>query len=660
MRLALIVLLAAGPAQVPALAQTLQGGLDLSQASLEELMNIRITSVARRAQRAEDVAAAVFVITREDIRRSGLTALPEILRLAPGVQVAQVNGSKWAVSIRGFNDLFANKLLVLVDGQSVYHRSFGGVIWEARDPFIEDIERIEVVRGPGGAVWGANAVNGVINIITRSAADTQGLAVNLSAGTLERARAAVRYGGAIGKVDYRVFSQWSGYADAETALGASAEDRWDSLTTGARTDWAKGANAVFARAYYTTGTQRPNFPELQAMDPAVPLKIGHPTEANEVSVLGRWTRTRTSGAVLQVQAYNSVRHRDDSALTVREHASDLDVQYETTAGPRHAFVTGGGYRNVDLQTTGSLTLTVAPEHASVFNGFLQDEITVHRKVRVTLGSKIEHDSEAGWGLSPSARVMWLPAQGQRTWAALSRARRTPAATDRTLRVNIGVLEVPEGLLLLGFEGNPHYEPETHLAAEAGYRTRLGPTAAIEVAVFRGHYDNLPTFEPLPPALELTPTPAHVYLAWAFGNLLNARATGVEINGTWTPTRSWSLKGSYSALRVTMEREAASRDQTPFLPDGQAPRHQWQIHSLLAPTAFMQVDASLSYTGRLHLLEVPAYTRADVRLELKLSDDLAAVVSGRNLLDRRHPEFGGLQNVRSHIPRSALVQLRWRH
>ena len=652
---AVAVLFAAAPAR-PAAAQD----PELGRATLEQLMDMRVTSAARKEQRAEDVAGAVFVITRDDIRRSGLSTLPELLRLAPGVQVSQVNANKWAVSIRGFNDMFANKLLVLIDGRSVYNRAFGGVFWDGQDVPLRDIDRIEIIRGPGGAMWGANAVNGVINVITRSAVDTQGVSLDLSAGTFERDRASLRYGGMAGRAAYRLFSQWSGYADAENAAGLSADDHWHSLTAGLRTDWTRGADALMGQVHFTAGRSRPQFLELTSAAPGAAVRSDGVSNTDEVNALARWTHTWARGSVLQLQAFNTIGHRSDATFEWRERTSDVDLQYEMRAGSSHALLVGGGYRNLDLSTGDTLTLSIAPETSSIFNAFLQDEIAVHRAVTLTLGSKVEHDSAARWDVLPSARAMWRLSTAHRVWAAASRVRRTPSATDRTLRINMAALEGPGLPLLAGFIGDPDYQPETLVQIEAGYRLRLGPSAAIEAAAFRGAYDNLPTNEPLAPVFEASPAPAHLFVGSQLANLLQARTAGLELNANWSPVRAWTIMGSYSALRLTPKPDASSLDPEALAVDGNAPRRQWQVRSMASLSPRIQFDTALYYTGRLRRLDVPAYTRLDTRLEVKLTDTLSAIVVGRNLLEARHEEFSGALSVyvASRIPRNALVQLRW--
>jgi iron complex outermembrane receptor protein len=311
---------------MPLFAQPVPPGQDLAQVTLEDLMKVRVTSAARKSQRADDVPAAVYVITRNDIQRSGLNTLPELLRLVPGVQVAQVNANKWAVSIRGFNDLYSNKLLVLVDGRSVYTRTFSGVFWDMQDLMISDIDRIEVIRGPGGAVWGANAVNGVINVITRPAAETQGLSANVSAGTFERERAGIRYGGTLGGASYRVFSQWSGYGDAPQPAQTVFEDGWHSLTNGFRIDGSRGPDAVLAQGHFTTNQTRPGWMVLPSLELGVPPTTDGIAHAREASVLGLWTRTRIDGTVIQVQGYYTDTHRDEGIAEFSERTSDVDSE----------------------------------------------------------------------------------------------------------------------------------------------------------------------------------------------------------------------------------------------------------------------------------------------------------------------------------------------
>jgi len=362
---------------LPSISLAQAAPVDLANATLEELMTMYVTSAARKSQRAEDVASAIYVITGRDIRQSGLTTLPEILRLAPGVQVAQVTASKWAVSIRGFNSPYSNKLLVLIDGRSVYSRTFSGVFWDLNEVMVADIDRIEVIRGPGGVAWGANAVNGVISIITRPATEQQGLDVQMGAGTFARASAGIRHGGTVGSTAYRVFSQFFDHADSWRGAQPRFLDNWRSSLTGARLDWARGRDAFMAQGHFAENRTRAGFLILPSLQPGIAPVTDGVSHINEASAMGRWTRSWTSGGILQVQGYHTTMRRDEPIIRFTESSSDIDVQHETRIAPRHDLVFGG------------------------------------------------------WGLLPSARAMWAASPGQRVWAAASRARRTPSTAIAT-------------------------------------------------------------------------------------------------------------------------------------------------------------------------------------------------------------------------------------
>jgi iron complex outermembrane recepter protein len=634
--------------------------IDLAHISIEDLMNIQITSAAKKEQRAEDVPAAVFVITQDDIRRSGLHSLPELFRLVPGMQVAQVNANKWAVSARGFNDLFSNKLLVLIDGRSIYTHSFSGVLWDGEDLLLQDIDRIEVIRGPGGAVWGANAVNGVINIVTKSAVDTQGTTVAASAGTFERDQASIRHGGSLGGVAYRVFTQWSAYAASGDLAGALADDRWNSLATGVRADWSRGGDAVMAQGNFTIGQSRPHWKQLFSPSPAVAPSSAGVSDVSTNTLMGRWGHTQSGGSLFQVQAFRSVRLRDESTLWSQESTYDVELQYRTALAARHDLVVGGGYRDDNLQTRPTFSLNIPSSQQRVFNMFVQDEITIGPRVKVTLGSKLERDSLAGWGALPSARVMWnVTPTTQRAWAAVSRARRTPSSAELGMRVNFAAIPGDGIPLVFGLVGNPQFQTEQLTEVEGGYRFQIGSTAAFDVAVFRGSYAHLSTQEPIAPSFQPLPEP-HLLVANQYANLLSANTSGVEIAGHWTPAGWWRLDASYSGFHVSPRVDAASRDPAGPEFDANAPQHQWQLHSSLWPTPRLQVDASLYHVGRLRQVGAEAYTRADVRVEFKISERLAAIATGQNLFDRAHAEFPSiiLPVVNTAVPRSGGLSLSW--
>ena len=438
----LLVLFALVAIPSPGLAQ--RGERDLSQVSLEELMNIEITSASRKEQRAGDVAAAVFVITQDDIRRSGMISIPDLLRLAPGVEVAEINSNKWAVSVRGFNGLYANKLLVLVDGRTIYNRIFSGVFWDTEDLVIDDIDRIEVIRGPGAAIWGANAVNGVINIVTKATADTQGTLVRVDGGSSGE-QGAVRYGGTLGAATYRLYSQWTGRDQSLIAPGTGANDASHSVTTGFRADWATQPGAFMLEGDFTAGQARALWPNLNPQTAAGDPIANIPSDNEGGHVLGRWTRTRASGASLQIQSFMDIAGRQEPVGNYNRRVFDVDMQYHTALGAHQDLVAGAGYRFFDEKFIGQVgfSLNPAQDTSSLLTAFMQDEIELFRnRLAVTLGSQVQYRLR-GWrgraadragdveGASPPAPVgVHLPRTADAVTLRAGASGGLPAGADR--------------------------------------------------------------------------------------------------------------------------------------------------------------------------------------------------------------------------------------
>jgi iron complex outermembrane recepter protein len=658
--LAAVLLVAA----VAASARAQAPATDLGHATLEDLMNVEITLASRKEQPADTVPAAVYVITRDDIERSGLTTLPELLRLVPGMQVARINSNNWAISIRGFNDLWANKLLVLVDGRSVYTRVFSGVFWNSQDFPVGDIERIEVIRGPGGSLWGANAVNGVINIITRSAANTKGALVSVGGGSHGESAVSARYGGSMGGAAYRVYSQWADHGQSVDAASAASGDDWSRFTNGFRLDWTTDANAITAEGSFVNGAARPLWSPIVGPTPALSAAVFEDANTSDGAGLVRWTHSTGVDSELQVQTWIDLRRRSDgNGVRQQENVFAADLQYQTKLPARQDLIVGGGYRAGNATTDGNLnySLTSSDTFDRVLSLFAQDDIDLPSHFRISLGSKLEHDAVAGWGVQPTTRVMWEPAGSQHLWAAWSRALRTPSANDLGIRVNYAAFIGDRGTpVLLGFQGNPDYHTEELRETEAGYRVTFGTTTSADVTVFRGHYSHLVTQEPLAPAFEATPAP-HLFVGAELANLSSADTSGVEVAARWMPATFSQIDASYSRLSTTPSLDAASHDQAASLFDGNAPTEQWQLHSAWWLGRRWQVDGSLFHVGRLRQLDVPAYTRVDLRLEVKLSKVLTLVAAGQNLLDPAHAEFanGNTGLTATLVPRTADLRLVWR-
>jgi iron complex outermembrane recepter protein len=650
---------------VPAHAQTRP--VDLSSATLEDLMNIEITSASRKEERANEVPAAVFVMTHDDIRRSGMTSLPDLLRLVPGVQVAQINSNKWAVSIRGFNGLYSNKLLVLVDGRSIYNPLFGGVQWDTEDLMLEDVDRIEVIRGSGAAVWGSNAVNGVINILTRPAADTRGLLVRVGTGTLDSSNLAVRYGGTAGSIGaYRAYAQLSTHGDSRISPQVAANDHWRSFTSGIRGDWFTGSEAFMFEGSIAAGQERPLWLNL---DPAASGQNDSSgvSQTQVGSVLGRWTHGRSGGATLQVQSYVDFAHRREPIGEYHRRTMDLDTVYHTVLGRRHDLVVGGGFRYISEAIDDGVGYAFVPNRPkeTLVNAFAQDEISLAgRRVQLTLGAKLERESDDGSNVQPTARVMWNVNPRQHLWAAVSHALRTPSLVDKGIHVTFpptvqaGSPDAPP--VAISVLGNPEALNERLISTEAGYRLDIGSRAAIDVAGFIGRYRGLLTAEPSAPSLTFVGGRPVVSISTVFQNLLAADTRGTEITALLKLTSAWRVDGSFSAFHLTPHLDPASHDPIALIADGDAPAYQWRGHSALSLGLRAQADVLLFHVGSLGRVGIPAYTRADARFEWKLTPELSAAFQGQNLFSPAHVEFGGNKTtiVTTQVPRNGSLRLTW--
>jgi iron complex outermembrane receptor protein len=657
---ALLGLLAFCAVPPPAAAQAAKP--NVGQMSIEDLLNIEVTSASRREQRAGDVPAAIFVITREDIRRSGMTTVPDLLRLAPGVDVAQVNGNKWAVSVRGFNGVYANKLLVLVDGRTVYNRLFSGVLWNSQDLMVDDIERIEVIRGPGAAIWGANAVNGVINIVTNTASETQGGLVRVDVGA-NGDQGALRYGASRGATSVRVFGQWTRRDPSLLASGLTADDISRSATAGFRADWTGARDQLMLEGSYTGGRTRALWPNLDPLTSLAQANSHALSTSRGGQVTGRWSRTTSQGMTFQVQSFVDVDDRHEPIFDYRRHVIDVDSQLHRTFGARHELVTGIGYRSAGESFGGSsgIHLSAGDDTLSLFTAFAQDDIAFFdRRVMLTLGSQVQYDSGSGTDVQPTVRALWKISPHQRLWAAASRAVRTPSLQDRRIEFVSAPMPMATGLRrVTSSTGNPAAAAERVIEFETGYRLEIGADASIDVTGFVGHYDHLRTQEVAAPEVRFDPKP-YAFIAMSFANNLQATTRGLEISGHWTPSSRVRLDASYTGFRMTPRLAAGSTDPFAGTSDGGAPRSQWQLRTSFSPVTRATVDVAFFHVGRLQKFNVPAYTRADVHAEWSFTSRISLMAIGENLLTARHAEFGGPETLvlATQVVRSGSVRLRW--
>ncbi len=484
---------------------------DLSQLSIEDLMNVKVTSVSKKEQKLGDSAAAIYVISQEDIRHSGMTSIPELLRMVPGLNVAQIDGNLWAVSSRGFNSQFASDLLVLIDGRTVYTPLYSGVYWDVQDLMLEDVDRIEVIRGPGAAVWGANAVNGVINVITKPAQDTQGGLISTAASTGEQRSAAVRYGGTLGSGRYfRVYGKFLKRDGLVYSDGSPSADGWDAARGGFRSDLQiSGSDSLTAQGDFYHGNEGEHV-TFSALDPMI-YSANDLVQVEGGNLLGRWKHVSSARSDFSLQAYFDNTQREEYLLGARVSTFDLEFQHHRLLGEHQEILWGLNYRRVEDSLRGSPTVTFGQNHegTNLFGGFVQDEIgLLSHRLRVILGSKVEHNDYTGFEVQPSARALFALTPKHRLWAAVSRAVSTPSQAERNTDLCVSSFTTPSGIAtLVNFMGNPRLSSEQLLAYDGGYRWEATSRISLDLAGFYDFYHDMdavvpgsPVMIPVPPTL----------------------------------------------------------------------------------------------------------------------------------------------------------------
>lgn len=638
---------------------------DLTQLSIEQLLDVEVTSAGRKAQKLEDTATAIHVITQEDIRRSGMTTIPELLRMVPGLQVAQINGNTAAIGSRGFNQRYSNKLLVLLDGRTLYTPTFSGVYWDAQDVVLEDIERIEVIRGPGGTLWGANAVNGVINITTKPAAATKSGMINAGAGNHER-QGTVRYGGEIGEAGhFRIYAKSIRQNDFPLATGAQAHDRRNMRSTGFRADWAlPGGDTVTAQGGLSDGNAGQTLSIAQLAPPAT-LPTDITIAQRSGNLLMNWKHALTAASEWSLKFYYDYYERQGAGVGERRDSRDLDFQHRLLLAGNHDIVWGLGYRQTSDALNDAFIVSFTPlrRRDNTVSAFFQDEIALAKdRLHLIVGSKFERNDYSGFEYQPNLRLRWTIDERQTTWAAVSRAVRIPSRLYSDVRFNVAASPRAgaPAIVLVRVVGSPAVQSEELLAYEAGYRVMPSERLHLDVAGFYNEYRNLMTMEPMTPFLEAGP-PARLVAPQQFQSKASAATHGLELSASWQPTEKWQLKAAYSWLEMRIRRDADSADNAIEAKAGDAPRHQMQFHTRHALNAQTDLDASLYYVDRLPNQNIPAYTRLDARLGWRPDRNLELGLGARNLLDRRHPEFVSplVGPGTSEVPRSIYGAATWR-
>ncbi|MBK8336229.1 MAG: TonB-dependent receptor [Sterolibacteriaceae bacterium] len=626
---------------------------DVAVLSLEDLLNTEVSTVSRKSQRLSETAAAVFVVTGDEIQRSGATSIPEALRMVPGVQVARMGNARWSVSARGFNGRFANKLLVLMDGRSIYSPLFSGVIWEQEDTLLEDIDRIEVIRGPGAAMWGANAVNGVINIITKRARATQGGMVSASAGNEDRAAAAVRWGGALDEsTHYRVWAKGLRRDASDDQLNI---DPNHSARAGFRLDKSLdgGARAsLIGETYRVRAGDAWERPDVSAATLSTgfvtPMVV---TAAHSGSnVVGRYDTVLGDGSELGLQAYFEHSRLDVPwAVSDSRDTADVDLQHRLHRGS-HDFMWGMGYRvsrNQIHANTANFSLLRDRRLMRLFSAFAHDEWTlVPDRLRLIAGTKIEHNGSTGWEWQPNVRLAWTPSETRTVWGALSRAVRTPAQAEEDASLDLQIIPpsstVPLSNLIRAKAPGKIERAEKVTSFDLGYREQLTSTLSLDIAAFAARYSDLRTGS-LPEvgmAFVMTPRGPVPYLqtTTVTGPGLEASTRGVELAADWHPLEAWRLQAAYTYLYDHISDPLGAMREGGY--QGKTPRHSASLRSSWNLARNWQFDGWLRRTGGLQGGEVAGYNELDLRLAWRPVRDLEVSLVGQNLLHRQHLEWIG--------------------
>jgi iron complex outermembrane receptor protein len=629
----------------------------LKHMSVDDLMAMEVTSVSRQPEKLLEAASAIQVITNDDLRRSGAVNLPEALRLAGNLDVAQQNPHEWNISARGFNTDLANKLLVLVDGRTVYTPLYSGVFWDVQDYLLEDVDRIEVISGPGGSVWGANAVNGVINITSKSAKDTQGAYVETAGGGELGGLVGARYGGTLApKVYFRVYAKYTDYDSSVVANGTDADDSWRMSRAGFRIDAEN-----FSQATLTLQGDIYHGDEN--------LQTGGTGVVSGGNVLGRWSRTFSADSNMSLQLYYDRDHLANpkpagsftpaGTLTDDLDTYDLDFQHHFQAGPAHNLVWGLGYRFTHDVVGNAPSVGFLPERLdqNLYSAFGQDEIALRPDLHLTLGTKFEHNEYTGFEWEPSARLRWNFASTQMLWAAVSRAVRTPSRIDRDLVEPTG-LPAPFPASILN--GGSDFQSETLIAYELGYRAQWGDQATASLSLFYNDYDHIRSTTPGPPGFPTLGFPL------VFHNNLEGETHGAEFSLTYQVRANWRLVGTYDLLEEHLRVKPGQVDFSNALNETADPRQQFSLrsaldlpHNFTLGAVWRWVDALRNNNGPTSGT-VPGYNELDVRVGWQATRRLELSLAGQNLLHAHHPEYGFPGPAREEVRRSVYAKITWRY
>ncbi len=640
------VLLLHGASSALASSETLDQYLDMD---LDQLMQVTITSVAKKPQSLADTAAAVFVITQEDIRRSGVTNIPQALAMAPGLQVLQISASKWSIAARGFGGYTSNKLLVLMDGRSLYTPAYSGTFWDVQNTLLEDVDRIEVIRGPGGTIWGANAVNGVINIITKKARDTEGTLLRARVGTGERFGAAARQGGKLGEATYgRLYLMGSDVDDNVLSQNTfsngddNANDDWRNLQTGFRLDGTvnKDDKWTLQGDLYKIDGDQIVFPFWLDASPFLTADYGDYT-ASGANIIGSWQHRFENDNVFTFKTYYDNNSRSEAYYEDTFNIFDLDLQYEMALGTWNNLTMGLGFRHVDGDFEDNFQLSLPDQTQDLYSTFLQDQITlVDRLLWLTLGTKYEHNDFSGSEWQPSARLLWKPDEDQSIWAAVARAVRTPSMLERNGRVTLATFPTPLGTARSSLRGDSSFNSETLIAYEAGYRWQARRNLSFDIAAFINDYEHIYAIMP-----NSNPFDFDLH----FMNAQHGTGHGVELAANWrtSPWLSFNFTYTWQELDLEMQDPSIQVGALSPSPVANSPAHQAAVRTSIDLTENWQCNLWLRYvnqfTGRLTTntqtdIDIPTQFFFDANLTWKPAKNVEIMLAGQNLIEDNHLQY----------------------
>jgi iron complex outermembrane recepter protein len=634
---------------------------DLTALNIEDLMQVEVTSASKKAENLSQAPAAIFVVTGEDIRRGGFSSVPDALRMVPGMYVAQQTSHYWQVGARGFSSVFNNKMLVLIDGTLVYSLTDGGVWWDVQDPPLEDIERIEIIRGPGGTLWGANAVDGVINIITKDSAKTQGAQVVTSAGVGEGYGSRVRYGGEIGQnASFRVYGTANYWLPTVDATGHDLYDTWNISQGGMRLDW--NASPKDTLTFDGQGYSAHVRDVLDVFSPtAPPLSVNSNSVAKGGHVLGRWGHTFNDRSVISVLGYCDWTVRSEVVFGDANTVCDAEFQHSYSFTARHSLTWGGSLMTVGTDKATAFTAWFVPAYRrdTTYGGFLQYDVNlVSDKLRLIAGSKLEHNAHSGFEYQPQVRAVWTPAKAHTLWAAASRAVRTPATSENDDRQRVLELSVAPPTFLLAM-GDPNLHSEVLHAYESGYRYEWKQKFSVDLAVFYNAYYRLIGSGAIGAPM-VNPSPFYIDLPYFFANVGGGQTHGLELYVRYAPLQRWTVSAAITELRGTSDSRAM------LSATGSNPRHQVNFQSRYNLTNLLNFDAAYYYyntlppapPGGYALPSWPPVNRVDVGLSTNPRRGFSFSVWGRNLQSDRHQEANGAFFPAGQIPRSVVFTLSW--